>query len=149
MTGKRTNERIAGDFAIAQLNDLAKLLRADAKRPPGQRRMLGTSQVILELAAGILEHVAVGDDGRELIDWRKKEMPMLRAVEEVNAAAWSDDPRVTGWDDAKKLAAKNLRVSLRTIQRHWTAWLKRRGVTEDDVLFPCPNKPKYKRRRLI
>ena len=125
--------KFPGDWAAGELSELAKILRDDASREPGQRRLCGTSGNTLLMAADLLAALAVGADARKLIDWRRKAMPRTKAVEAVLGAACDG---ATDWSTARATAAEKLGLELRTIERHWAEYLRQRGMTESDYLLP-------------
>ena len=125
-------DKFPGDLAVRYLTDVAEMLRNDASRDAGQRRMIGNSAAALHLAADMLTEIATGADARKLIDWRRKAMPMLRAVEAVHDAAHSG---AQSWPEAIGVAAANLDADARTIERHFARWLRERGMTRADYLL--------------
>jgi hypothetical protein len=125
--------RFPADLATVELSELAKTLRDDAARPAGQRRLIGTPGRTLELAADVLDKLALREDPRDLIDGRIKAFPMLKAVEAVIDAAHD---RAKDWPDAILTAAVELDLNVRTIERHWVRYLRERGMTQADYVFP-------------
>lgn len=124
--------RFPADLATRELSELANVLREDASKEPAQRRMIGTSPRTLLLAADVLARIALREDARDLIDGRRKAMPMLKAVEEVMSAR---DGGAIDWPDAIKTAAAALNLDPNTVRRHWNAYLSERGIAKGDYLF--------------
>jgi hypothetical protein len=95
--------------------------------------LIGTPGRTLELAADVLDKLALREDPRDLIDGRIKAFPMLKAVEAVIDAAHD---RAKDWPDAILTAAVELDLNVRTIERHWVRYLRERGMTQADYVFP-------------
>lgn len=143
MTRKRgASDSFPGDLAARELSRLAEALSEDANRAPGGRRMIGHSGDALRLAARALDVLATGGELRTrdrkpsgLISWKKKSMPMLRAVEAVEDAAHAG---AESWTEAIDAAAAALGLDPRTIERHLARYLDERGMTRDDYLLFAP-----------
>ncbi|HZP66860.1 MAG TPA: hypothetical protein VFB32_11175 [Rudaea sp.] len=126
--------RKSPDEIIAQrLSDFAKLLRMQAHVEHKDRRLYGVSSSTLYLSADILDALASGDDASKIIDGRKGKKAFYIAIEAIHQAAFKG---AASWDDAIMDAAVELEKDPRTLQRHWSAFLKERNIEEENYLFP-------------
>lgn len=126
-------------LAAAELPTVAEWLRDEAARAPAER---GIAAGTMRLAADVLVEVAAGRDPRKLFAPPKGLAP-ARCVEAVIAAQGCGN-----WREARRIAAMRLHVDIRTVERHWRAWLLGRGKVEADLIpLAQPAKKRTTRKR--
>jgi hypothetical protein len=123
--------RLPADLARIEFARIGAELRADAKRPRGERLFLGVSPPVwLDAAGRVLEAIAAGMDHREIIDGRIEGLPRQRAIDAF-LAAWFDGARSK--HDAMVRGAAEIGISTAMMKQHVRDDEIARGV---DYLMP-------------
>jgi hypothetical protein len=124
----------AADITKYFFKTLIEELRADAVLPAIERHFQTPAQWTC-LAADVLECVANGEKYTQLIDRRNWKIPQIRAVQAIQDAAFEGE--AIDWTSAISIASRKLRLSRRTVRRHWLNWHSFQGRTEESYLFPA------------
>lgn len=135
--------RWPGDIARRELPLIAAELRADAARPPGQRKFLGIcSPMWLQAAAAVLDAAAAGEKTTTIIDRRLRGVPAEIAVDEFVKASATALNRNHALEMAAA-AVGHKGISVRQMEAHVRADEKAKGA--EYVVVHKGRRPRRKR----